>query len=67
MKKLLREWAEQHKMKNGHGEVEEVTVTCREYEYHYTAVERYATGKSFGTPVYGEDMYCDSEGVKTDE
>ena len=66
MKKLLKEWTEQHKMKNFYGEVEDVTVTCKEYEYHYTSVERYAVGKSFGQPVFGNE-YCDEEGVKTDE
>ena len=32
MKTLLREWTERHKMKNAYGEVEEVEVTCKEYE-----------------------------------
>ena len=61
MKTLLREWTEHHKMKNTYGEVEEVVVTCKEYEVKENVIERYAVGNDFGTPVYGEFMYADSE------
>ena len=61
MKTLLREWTERHKMKNTYGEVEEVVVTCEEYEVKENVIERYAVGNDFGTPVYGEFMYSDSE------
>lgn len=65
MKKLIREWTESHKMKNIYDEVEDVVVTCREYEYHYIGVERYAVGESFGQPVFGNE-YCDSDVKKED-
>jgi hypothetical protein len=62
MKKLLRKWTENHKMKNSYGEIEDVVVTCQEYEVHQIVVERYANGRTFGRPVYNEKEYCDTEG-----